>query len=219
MATEPRRPGRPRDARRVASVIEAAATCFCERGFEATSVDLVSERSGVSKVTIYSYFPSKRSLLQAAIADRIDREFSAIDWSEPDPAEPVATLTRIGAALLRLLRSPEAIGLQRALFGCLSLDSDVAEGIVRSGPQRLLETVAAYLRLANSRGSLLIPDAKRAADQFLSQFLGLAYIRVLLGLPPPSVEEDAELIRSNVSTFVRAFATLPVPADQVNSQV
>jgi TetR/AcrR family transcriptional regulator, mexJK operon transcriptional repressor len=201
----PRARGRPRDASRLARVVEAAAKCFCEDGYEATSIDRIAELSGVSKVTIYSYFPSKRSLLKTAISDRIEREFAAVRWAQADPLAPQQTLTAIGAAFLRLVRSPDVIGLQRSLYGCMDLDRDVAEGLVEIGPERLLQSVAAFLELAVRHGSLSVPDPIRAADQFLSQFMGIAFIRSLLGLAAPTAAEDALILEDGVRMFMSTF--------------
>ena len=58
----------PRQARSrdlVASVVEAAARVFDERGFEDTTMARVAEVAGVSVGSMYQYFPDKRSLVTA----------------------------------------------------------------------------------------------------------------------------------------------------------
>ena len=61
------KPGRPRDPERMRRVIEAAAQQFLEQGFERTSMEAVAKASGVSKMTIYSYFPTKSALFEAVL--------------------------------------------------------------------------------------------------------------------------------------------------------
>jgi TetR/AcrR family transcriptional regulator, mexJK operon transcriptional repressor len=41
-------------------VIRAAWQLFLEQGFSATSMDAVAKAAGVSKATLYAYFPSRR---------------------------------------------------------------------------------------------------------------------------------------------------------------
>lgn len=48
-------------------MIEVAEEIFAERGYQATSMDEVAERVGVSKPMIYEYFGSKEGLLVACI--------------------------------------------------------------------------------------------------------------------------------------------------------
>jgi AcrR family transcriptional regulator len=61
-----RRKRMPR-AERERQMIEVAEEIFAERGYQATSMDDVAERVGVSKPMIYEYFGSKEGLLVACI--------------------------------------------------------------------------------------------------------------------------------------------------------
>jgi AcrR family transcriptional regulator len=54
--------GRPRSEEAHARVIEAAARLFADQGIDATSMDAISEASGVSKATIYKHWPDKGAL-------------------------------------------------------------------------------------------------------------------------------------------------------------
>ena len=52
---------------RPAELISAALDLFVERGFSATRLEDVAARAGVSKGTLYLYFPSKEDLFKAVI--------------------------------------------------------------------------------------------------------------------------------------------------------
>ncbi len=52
---------------RPAELISAALDLFVERGFSATRLDDVAARAGVSKGTLYLYFPSKEDLFKAVV--------------------------------------------------------------------------------------------------------------------------------------------------------
>jgi AcrR family transcriptional regulator len=45
-----------------ASVLRAALELFCDRGIDATSMDAIAEKSGVSKATIYKHWSDKAAL-------------------------------------------------------------------------------------------------------------------------------------------------------------
>lgn len=208
-----RRPrGRPRDPERMARVLETAKKHFTEHGYEGASVDAIAESSGVSKVTIYSYFPTKSALFQTAITHRIDQQFADADWSSLDPKHPREALTRVGRAFLALMRSPDVINHHRSLYGAQGVDTAGAESFFAVGPQKLVDGVAAFLRAAQRAGSLKVADPATAANRFLSMFLGLGHIRALLGLSPPSAREDDALLKANVDLFVRALAPRDKPA-------
>ena len=59
---------RPRSTRAHDKVIQAALSLFAERGLDATSMDAIAERSGVSKATIYKHWTDKESLALEAMA-------------------------------------------------------------------------------------------------------------------------------------------------------
>jgi AcrR family transcriptional regulator len=81
---------RRRKEARPAELLDAALTLFVEKGFAATRSEEVARAAGVSKGTLYLYFPSKEELLKAVIqhflADQIAagaQEAAAIDGPTP----------------------------------------------------------------------------------------------------------------------------------------
>jgi AcrR family transcriptional regulator len=56
-----------RKAERPQELLAAALDLFVEKGFAATRAEEVAQRAGVSKGTLYLYYPSKEELLKAVI--------------------------------------------------------------------------------------------------------------------------------------------------------
>jgi AcrR family transcriptional regulator len=61
--------GRPRSEKARHAILEAAAELLLLRGLGAVSMDVVAERAGVSKATIYRWWPSKEMLALDALLD------------------------------------------------------------------------------------------------------------------------------------------------------
>lgn len=61
---EPRKHQRRKEAR-PAEIIDAARATFIEQGFAAARVEDIAARAGVSKGTVYLYFPTKEALFEA----------------------------------------------------------------------------------------------------------------------------------------------------------
>lgn len=64
----------PRQRRKEArpqELLDAALDLFVERGFAATRTEDVAQRAGVSKGTLYLYYPSKEELLKAVIRHHV----------------------------------------------------------------------------------------------------------------------------------------------------
>jgi AcrR family transcriptional regulator len=68
-----RKEARPRE------LLDAALDLFVEKGFAATRVDEVAARAGVSKGTLFLYFPSKEELFKAVVRENIVGRFT--EWN------------------------------------------------------------------------------------------------------------------------------------------
>ena len=64
-ASPPR--GRPRSEKAHKAILDAAAELLLARGLSAVSMDAVAERAGVSKATIYRWWPTKETLALDAL--------------------------------------------------------------------------------------------------------------------------------------------------------
>lgn len=64
--TAPRR-GRPRSEKARLAILQAAADLLLDHGMARVSMDAVAERAGVSKATIYRWWPSKERLALEAL--------------------------------------------------------------------------------------------------------------------------------------------------------
>ena len=68
---------RRRQRARPAELLDAALKLFVEKGFAATRSEEVARAAGVSKGTLYLYFPSKEELLKAVIQHFLANEIAA----------------------------------------------------------------------------------------------------------------------------------------------
>src|ERR1700753_3749508 len=66
-SAEPAPRGRPRSAKAHEAILEAAAGLLLEHGLDAVSMDEVAARAGVSKATIYRWWPTKETLALDAL--------------------------------------------------------------------------------------------------------------------------------------------------------
>jgi AcrR family transcriptional regulator len=85
MTVAPGRRGRPGHS--LDSLLDVAVAVFNERGYEATSMDELAARLGVTKSAIYHHVPSKVELLRLALDRALDALFAVTE-------EPGATAGR-----------------------------------------------------------------------------------------------------------------------------
>ena len=67
MVAAPRPRWRRRKEARPSEIIEAALASFSEKGFAATRLDDIAARAGVTRGTLYLYFPSKEELFKEVV--------------------------------------------------------------------------------------------------------------------------------------------------------
>ncbi|CAL9570170.1 TetR/AcrR family transcriptional regulator [Streptomyces sp. enrichment culture] len=165
------------DARRNRErLLAAAVEAFAAQG-EGASLDDIAKRAGVGSGTLYRHFPTRRALLEAVYADRIDALAArAGDLAERLPPGPAlrAWLDELGAGMIRIrglraLLGPAVGSGPDGGPGCCDPLLDAAELLVRAARRagelrpdvgavdvlRLVHGVAAASELADGDGSQL----------------------------------------------------------------
>jgi AcrR family transcriptional regulator len=92
-------------------LLNTAADLFYREGMRAVGVDLVVERTGVAKTSLYRYFPAKDDLI-AAVLERDDRNYWA-HWeriAQEAGQDPAAELSAHVQWIARYIDRPEFRG-------------------------------------------------------------------------------------------------------------
>jgi AcrR family transcriptional regulator len=112
----PRRQPKPRSARVVDAVIEAAHHVLARDGYDAMSTNRVAKQAGVSVGSLYHYFPTKEAII-AELARRFEQQGLdlALERLAGGESKPIPELVR---DLVSILTSPDLglIAARRALF-------------------------------------------------------------------------------------------------------
>ncbi len=97
-------PGRPRSkglvARRQEEILAAASRVFAEQGYRQTDVQVVADRVGVGKGTVYRYFPTKEELFLAAVDRGINRLEERVNEAAAEVDDGLAKITAAVRAYL-----------------------------------------------------------------------------------------------------------------------
>src|ERR1700758_5808851 len=95
---------RRRKEARPGEILNAALACFAEHGFAATRLDDVAHRAGITKGTLYLYFPNKEELFKAVVAQALVPNLERGEALLGGGAGPTDEPGRAAALLLDLLR-------------------------------------------------------------------------------------------------------------------
>lgn len=82
--------------RNVDAILDAVEELLERRG--QASISAVAQQAGVSRVTVYSHFPTWGALLEAAVARAVDRTMTALHAAGINEGPPVEALERMLAA-------------------------------------------------------------------------------------------------------------------------
>ena len=203
-----RPPGRPRDLDKGLAVLDAGWALFLERGVDATSIAAIAARAGVSKVTLYSHYPDKPALFEAAVLREMERIEQAQQAPQDGPAVPVQeALRRFGMGILLFLTSKPAIDFYSVIAGELRRHEALARAFHTLGPGRTRANLASLLDAAARAGELAPLDPMQAADELFGLWQGFTNFDLLLGIDTDAVRADLpRRVDRGVALFMRCYA-------------
>lgn len=197
---------RIRKGRKFDQVVDGAREIFLRDGFEGASVDDIARAAGVSKATLYSYFPDKR-LLFMEVATRQCKEqartsIESIDSSQP----PRDVLRRVAHQFLGFIYSDMGQRIFRICVAEADRFPQLGQEFYHSGPMIMRAAMVDYLRQAVDRGELRIDDFDLAADQFAELCKADLWPKLVFGIiQSVSDDEKARVIDGAVSTFLSRY--------------
>lgn len=152
--------------RKYDQVIEGARDIFLRDGFERASVDDIAKAAGVSKATLYSYFPDKAVLFtEVATGECVrqaDETVARFDLNQPMPV----ILREAGTKIVDFMLSDMGQAIFRLSVSESSRFPTLAHKFYETGPKLLRDRLSKLLEMGIARGELQIEDLGLAADQF-----------------------------------------------------
>jgi AcrR family transcriptional regulator len=185
-------------------IMHGARQVFLERGFDGASIGDIVRVAGVSKGTLYAYFPSKEKLFETLIFE--DRRLQAeqtfrLDHKDSDIRGVLETL---GMRFVALLMAPDAVSHLRTVIAAAAQFPEIGRAFYDAGPKYGISQLAAYLTAQREAGRLSVAEPERAAAQFMDLCKSGVHIKVLCGIA--SEIPEAEL-KENVAAAVTMFLT------------
>ncbi|WP_062645774.1 TetR/AcrR family transcriptional regulator [Streptomyces maremycinicus] len=195
-APGPRRGRGRRPAAEVrADALDAAGALLLDGGMAAFTFEAVAERAGVSKTTLYKWWPSKGALA-------LDGYFHAVEsvLAFPDSDDIEADLTAQLRAFVRILTETPAGRVIAELIGQAQTDPELSAALLErySGPRR--ELAVRRMRRAQAHGQL---RADVDPEVLVDQLWGACYHRLLMPSLPLTQDFAASLV-ANLLPGVRA---------------
>ncbi|QAX31150.1 TetR/AcrR family transcriptional regulator [Leisingera sp. NJS204] len=197
-----------RTGRKFDQVLAGAREVFLADGFEGASVDNIAKAAGVSKATLYSYFPDKRVLFMEVVRSVCGQQAD----SGPDLAAgdcgPRGVLRVAAEHVHAVLMGGISLQLFRIFVAEADRFPELGPMFYESGPMVLHGQIRDYLKIAVERGELAIPDADLAAAQFIELCKADIFLRFLFNIDEHFTEAERErVITGAIETFMARFGT------------
>jgi TetR/AcrR family transcriptional repressor of mexJK operon len=193
---------------RLDRILDAAQTIFMAHGFNGATTDMIQVASGVSKSTLYRYFPTKEILFKAAF-EAFSREFLNNVGRLCNESDDVETfLNQFGMEFLQALIAPRGLDLFRLMVSEGQRFPKLGKLFYLVGPKMTADLVENYLAAANLRGEVHVESPAVAAEHFIGMIRGDMHLRCLLGVSkPPSEAQLRRFVATTVQAFLAAYRT------------
>lgn len=186
------RTGRPPDPTIRTRLIDASWVLFLARGVGPVPIEEIARTAGVSKGTLYKYFPDKAALFDAGVRLEQQRINTARAAAAGGPGGPwIDQLRGFGLATLAFITSAPAIDFYSVLAGELRRHPDLARLFYDAGPGATRAALAELLAAGHAAGELTIADPHTAADELFGVWQGFTNFQLSLGI-------DVDVIRADL---------------------
>uniref|UniRef100_A0AAU2VSJ8 TetR/AcrR family transcriptional regulator n=1 Tax=Streptomyces sp. NBC_00008 TaxID=2903610 RepID=A0AAU2VSJ8_9ACTN len=184
MITSPSSLRRSESSRR--ATLEAALDLCTERGYGRVTVEAIAARAGVSKKTIYRWWPSKSAVLLEAFTEALVQGAPAADTDDIAADLRAHVIGAVG-----VLSIPPFGPAYAGILSELHHDDELAETVRTQLIEPRFEEVVVRLRVAQERGQIPPGADLRLAVEML---YGPVYYRHVLRKPMQDPEAVALLV-------------------------
>lgn len=195
-----------RENPKVQQILKGAREAFLELGYEGASTDEIVRRAGVSKGTLYNYFPDKQTLFAIFIEGECRKQASLVFKLESQPANIEETLRESAQSFVKMLLSPSMQGIYRLAIAEAQRFPELARIFYDSGPDLGTRRLSQLLAGAVARGELKIDDIELAAHQFDQLCKADIFYKSLFQVRRSFTQEEIDRIANGaVDAFLRVY--------------
>lgn len=197
---------RVRRGRKFGQVLDGARKVFMRDGFERASVDDIAREAGVSKATIYAYFPDKQRLFLEVVRGECLRQ---TEEAEAMVTAEVPVRTALTIAAERIVAFQLSDFGQR-MFRIVVGEGERFPGLGRQfhdfGPGLIHARLVHHLESYVAQGALRIDDFDLAADQFAQLCKASIHEKLIFGMTETITPELANRsVRGAVDMFLARY--------------
>jgi TetR/AcrR family transcriptional regulator, mexJK operon transcriptional repressor len=197
-----------RKGRKFEQVLNGACKVFMRDGFEGASVDDIAREAGVSKATLYSYFPDKRLLFTEILRTECRRQTEEAEAEIVVGGTVEQMLTMAGERIVDFLMSDFGRSMFRLVMAEGQRFPEIAREFYQNGPGMIHDRLVFHFGHMVEIGALQIDDLHLAADQFAQLCKAAVHEKLLFGMSDRIRQEDVtRSVTGAVQMFLARYGT------------
>jgi AcrR family transcriptional regulator len=190
-------------------ILDAALDAFRERGFDATRVEDVARRAGISKAGLYLYFDSKEGLLRALIEREVAPFARMIaTLAEAGLGDPEATLRRLIETLVTVFGNARMFAVPRIVLSLAGRFPEIGRYYRENVIDEALGAFARLHRAGVATGVFREADSRAAARAVLGPIMIEAMRTQIFGADPDA-RPTAERAAAQVDLLIAGLGAQP----------
>ena len=197
------KPGTPKPSgrERQASIIAAAASLFAQKGFNGTTTREIAKTAGISEALLFRYFPTKRALYAAILAEKVQLSQLMASVEEAAEKRDDARVFTIIASF-RIHRGADPTLLRLLLFSALE-GHELSDMFFRNRHRVFYEYLAGYIAQRTREGAFRQVDPLLAAQSFIGMIVYHRLLHEIFKVPPHCSPEEA--VAGYVGVFLKGL--------------
>jgi AcrR family transcriptional regulator len=201
---------------RPGELLAAALELFVEKGFAATRSEEVAARAGVSKGTLFLYFPTKDELFKAVVRENISGRFRELNQEFRQFEGTSADMLRQGLHLWwQRVGATQASGISKLIMSEARNFPELADFCQHEVIQPCQELICWILQRGIARGEFRPVDLRYAAANTIGAMVFLMMMKHSLGpcLPQDQQLDPQRFIAAHVDNLLHGLCVRPQAAN------
>ena len=213
------RAGRPTAAQseqRHWELLDTAMDLFLKKGFEQTTVDSIAKVMHMTKRTIYTRYPSKEALFNAAVNQAIEGYFIPIAELEKLETEDLeATLVAQARLMVENYLSPRGLRLHRVINSEVMRFPDLTRILFEKDTKPIIAYLTGLFARHQQSGELNIERPEATGALFFASAVGATARGTIVGSPLTDIVDREDHIRFAVKLFLNGIRARQLPGPPV----
>ncbi len=191
-------------------VLDAALELFMDKGFAATRVEDIAKRAGLSKGTVYLYFPSKEAVLEGLVRRAIipiaDSALDALATYEGDPRIVIAMVIRMVG---HRFADPRIVAIPKVVFREVLGFPHLAEMYRTEVLDRVMPVVTGLVRRGVEQGYLRQVDPELTVRSIIGPLMLHLVMAEVFGITPEGGLHFDRLVDNHLSILFDGLSAPP----------